>query len=62
MQTGLGNIERWARQNGDYLPEAYAEWQALIRRRPQRLRGRGPKPRRAGAGVAGVDGVPGIGA
>ena len=35
VQTGLDNIGRQARQNGGTLPQAYVEWQPLIRRHPR---------------------------
>ena len=34
MHVGLDNIERWAQRNGGHLPQAHAEWKALIERRP----------------------------
>ena len=33
VPTGLDSIERWTRQYGGYLPQAYAEWKQLIGRR-----------------------------
>ena len=34
VQTGQDNIEQWTRQNGGCAPPEYAEWRALIERRP----------------------------